>query len=183
MKGESLRKRIVLILVVLLIFSSVRTIYGKIRTEMKEKTDLIELTLDAGALKKTIDRYLESRGDNILLHIQFVPDDTAFVYAEIDQRYIEDLFSLPDWFVFSLPEKISMELQVRPSLNQAGNIQLKNMSLRINDTVMPEAIGETVCAGLSYKINELLEKEGLCFRKIEIDGDMLKIETEKSSGR
>lgn len=142
----------------------------------------VQIELNAQMMEEQINDYIQGRWENILFHIYFAPDNTAFVHAELKNDYLSELFQIPGWIAATLPEKLYLDMQFVPYL-QDKKVRLETKSLQLNASEMPPIIGETLCAALSERINQALEKEGIVIKELSISGEMLRIETEKSSGQ
>ena len=141
----------------------------------------IELDLSAQLIEKYVKDYSSGRWENIQFHIHFAPDNTALVQAEINKENTYDLLQMPEWLIAALPETLNVDMQLIPLL-QEEKVKLEVKSLRINSVEIPTMLGDAVCNALSDRINQALEKEGLVIKQLSIEGEILRIETEKSSG-
>ena len=142
----------------------------------------VRIELNARMIEEQVNNYIQGWWENILFHMNFAPDNTAFVHAEVKKDDLSELLQIPGWIAETLPEKLYMDLQFVPYL-QDKKIKLETKSIQLNSSEMPPIVGETVCAALSERINQVLEKEDLVIKELSIKGEMLRIETEKSSDR
>ena len=140
------------------------------------------MELNAEVLEKRVNDYVIRRREDILFHIYFAPDNTAFVHAELKKDYISELLQLPGWLVDTFPDELHLDMQFAPYL-QEQKVRLDIKTLQLNSSEMPQMIGEVLGAALSERINQMLEKEGVVLKHLSIEGEMLRIETEKSSGQ
>ena len=60
---------------------------------------------------------------------------------------------------------------------------LETVSFSINGMSMPQMVGDAVCTGLAYKVNETFREQGVRLQSLRIESGMLKMETKSSSGR
>lgn len=147
-----------------------------------QASDGVVLQLKAKTLQEYFQKYIESRWSGIELRIQFAPDDTALIHAELERRQLFEILVIPDWITSALPEMLAVELQTSPGLNDNEEVVFQAHALSINGMEMPQVICDAVCSGLAYKVNEAFRKEGVCVKSLRIEGEMLKLETKKSSG-
>jgi hypothetical protein len=141
----------------------------------------LEVDLSAQLIEKYVKDYRSGRWENIQFHIHFTPDNAALVQAEIKKENTYDFLQIPEWLTAALPEKLCIDMQIFPVL-QEEKVELKIKTLQINSVEMPAMLGEALCNALSDRINQALENEGLIIKHLSIDGEKLRIETEKSSG-
>ena len=138
---------------------------------------------DAETVEKVFDMAMARGGNDIILNVQFAPDDTAMIHAELEREQLCTLFTIPDWIALALPEALELDLQTTPALDEADQVILETVSFSINGMAMPRMVGDAVSAGLAYKVNETFREQGVVLRSIRIEGGMLKMETKNSSGR
>lgn len=168
-----------------IVFALVILCFGKNISGIHKEENMwrIEKKVDAKVLENIITDVLQRGGDDIFLNIHFTPEDMVFVYAELKYDRIGDYLSLPQWLVQTFPEKIALEMQIRPSLDENGKVRLEVFKLHLNEKEMPDVICDAVCSGLTHRINEYIEKQGIRIKKLTIAEGSLRIETEKSSGQ
>ena len=139
-----------------------------------------QIEFNAKDLESNIDSFLESRCENITLHIHFAADDTAVIEVGMEKEHLRKLLTLPEWIAASLPNALSLDIRVKPYLDNENLVQLQTVSFRVNGAEMPLVVGEVVSSGVAGKINEMLQKESIHVNYLEIEGGILKIETEKA---
>ena len=178
-----LKKIIVCVVVVLLGFNASKDIFRILKDDLIQENARKEIKIDAKYLETAIISMMQNGGKDIFLNIHFESEDAVLVHAELKHDRIGDFFSLPQWLSQTFPESITLDMKIRPYLGETGKIQLQMMKLNLNSTEMPSVIGEAVCVGLTQRINEYIEKQGVEVKTLRIADGSLGIEIEKSSGR
>lgn len=175
-----MRKRIPsIVLAVLLALAVYPGVRGMLRSRL---TAARALEMSAADLERAAQGFLESRWKGIVLNVQFTPDDTAMMHAELGRGQLCELIVVPDWIRFALPEALSLDLQASPHLDGNDEVVLESVAFSVNGTAMPDVVGNAVCTGLAYKVNELLREQGIGLQSLRIEDDMLRLETKNSSG-
>lgn len=138
---------------------------------------------DAETVEKYCKTYIGRGWKDIILKIQFAPDDTAIIHAELRREQLCELLSVPDWIALALPDALELDLQTSPELDEEDQVVLETVSFSINGMSMPQMVGDAVCTGLAYKVNETFREQGVRLQSLRIESGMLKMETKSSSGR
>ena len=178
-----MRKRIVVLFWVsaLLLTGSLCLRLYAFHSQSENRRNVIQA--DAATVEKYC-RMAFGRGWNdMILNVQFAPDDTAMIHAELEREQLCTLFTIPDWIALALPEALELDLQTSPVLDEEDQVVLETLSFSINGMSMPRMVGDAVSAGLAYKVNEAFREQGVRLKSLCIEGGLLKMETKNSSGR